>query len=149
MDLHSRNGNGGAVLLPPTPRTIGGRGLARRKLDQRQKACMVADVLAGVTVLTPSQKQLADIFGVSVIYVMAARKLSPEKRAAILRGEDSTIFAALAHPARQLQLALPAPMCASVTNLQLEHVIRTVGVERVLEAAVAVERFDETLAPAL
>jgi hypothetical protein len=139
MDFPSQNGNGGALLLPPLTKTIGGRGLARRKLDQRQKACLVADVLAGLTVFTPSQKQLADLFGVSVVYVETARRLAPGKREAILRGWDPTSFAELLRPQRQLRLKLPTPNCASITNLQLEHVIRAVGVERVLEAAVAVE----------
>jgi hypothetical protein len=149
MDQYSKNGNGGAVTILPPTKTIIGRGLAHRHLDARQKACLVADVLGGLTQFVPSKQQLARIFGVSIPYIELARKLPVGKRIAILRGLDPVSFAELLRPQRQLRLKLPAPMCASVTNLQLEHVIRTVGVERVLEAAVAVERFDETLAPAL
>jgi hypothetical protein len=140
MDHHSKNGNGGAVTILPPAKTIAGRGLAHRHLDARQRATWAADVLDGTVQFTPSQKQLADLFGVSIPYTQAARKLSPGRRAAIQRGWDPVSFADLVHPQRQLRLKLPAPMSASITNLQLEHVIRTVGIERVLEAAVQVER---------
>jgi hypothetical protein len=140
MDLHSRNGNGGAVLLPPTPQVLTGQSLVHRLLDKRQRAVLAAGVSDGLVRFVPSQKQLADIFGVSIPYIELARRLSPDKRAAIVRGWDSTSFAKLLRPQRQLRLKLPAPNCASITNLQLEHVIRAAGVERVLDAAVAVER---------
>ena len=129
------NGSGTTILPPIT--TIVGRGLAHRHLDARQRAVLVANVLDGLAVFTPSQKQLAAIFGVSVTYIMAAQRLSPGRRAAVLRGWDTTSFAELVNPPRQL--TLPAPNCASITNSYLETVIRAAGVERVLEAAVAVE----------
>jgi hypothetical protein len=139
MDHHSKNGNGGAVTILPPTTTMNGRGLAHRQLDARQRAVLAADVLDGTVRLNPSQKQLADLFGVSIPYIQAARRLSAGKRTAILRGWDPTSFADLVHPQRQLRLKLPVPNCASITNVQLEHVIRAVGVERVLEAAVQVE----------
>ena len=137
MDTYTNGGPKAATLLPPIPtQTIVGAGLANRHLDKRQRAVLAADVLDGTVRLNPSQKQLADIFGVSVVYIAIAQKLSPGKRAAILRGWDPTSFAELM-PRRSAML--PAPNGASITNLQLEYVIRAVGVERVLEAAVAVE----------
>jgi hypothetical protein len=131
MHSYTNGGPVAATLLPPIPtQTIVGAGLANRHLDKRQRAVLAADVLDGTMRLNPSQKQLADIFGVSVVYIAIAQKLSPGRRAAILRGWDPTPFTELM-PRRSAML--PAP------NLQLEHVIRAVGVERVLEAAVAVE----------
>jgi hypothetical protein len=137
---NGNGGNGATTPIPPTTKVITGASLAHRQLDARQRAILVADVLDGLTVFTPSQKQFADIFGVSVPYIMAARKLSPGKRAAILRGWDSTSFAELVNPVRQLQLKLPAPNCASITNLQLEHVIRAAGLDRTLEVAAEIEQ---------
>jgi hypothetical protein len=134
------NGSGTAILPPITTRTITGASLSHRQLDARQKAVLAADVLNGTVAFSPSQKQLADLLGVSVTYIVAARKLSPSKRTAILKGWDPTSFADLVHSQRQMRLKLLAPNCASITNLQLEHVIRAVGVERALEAAVQVER---------
>jgi hypothetical protein len=140
MEFHLKNGNGGADILPPSTKTIGGRGLARRKLDPRQKACLVADVLAGLTVFTPSQKQLANLFNVSVVYVETARRLAPSKREAILRGWDQTSFADLMNPPRQLSLAMPViPDLKAIPDVVLENLARAVGTERMLAAAVAVE----------
>jgi hypothetical protein len=139
MAHHSKNGNGGngaTTLIPPTTKVITGASLAHRQLDKRQRAALAADVISGAVTFTPTQAQIAQIFGVSVPYIQLARKLSPGKRAAILRGWDSTPFTELM-PRRSAML--PAPNGASITNLQLEHVIRAVGVERVLEAAVLVE----------
>ena len=138
MHSYISGGPQAATLLPPIPtRTIVGAGLANCHLDKRQRAVLAADVLDGMATVALSQKQLADIFDVSVPYINVARKLSPGKRAAILRDWDPTSFADLVHP-QQRQLRVPN--CASITNLQLEHVIRAVGVDRALEAAVAVER---------
>jgi hypothetical protein len=129
--------NGSATLLPPIPtQTIVGAGLANRRLDKRQRACLCADVIAGLVTFTPSQQQLAHIFGVSVPYIEIARKLPTGKRTAILRGLDPVSFVELM-PRRPA--LVPAPNCAWITNLQLEHVIRVAGIERVIEAACAVE----------
>jgi hypothetical protein len=138
MGLHSQNGNGGDTLLPPLTKMIHGRSLAHRQLDKRQRAVLAANVIDGLTWIVPTQAQIAAMFGISVPYIQIARDLSPGKRAAILSGHDSTSFAELMQP-RQLQLKPLAPMCASVTNLQLEQVIRAVGVDRVLNVAAAVE----------
>jgi hypothetical protein len=135
------NGHGTAILPLITTKTILGAGLANRHLDARQKACLVADVLDGVLAFAPSVKQLADLFDVSVPYINVARKLSPGKRAAILRDWDPTSFTDLAHSQqRQLRVKLLAPNCASITNSYLEHVIRAVGIDRTLEVAIGVER---------
>jgi hypothetical protein len=103
---------------------------------------LAADILDGVVRLNPSQKQLASIFGVSVTYVAIARKLTPGKRAAILRGWDySTSFAELMTPR---PVALPAPdpkviFNTEISDTELENLVRVAGTERVLAAAVAVE----------
>jgi hypothetical protein len=141
MHSYISGGLQAATLLPPiTTRVITGRSLVHRQLDARQKACLAADVLDGMATFSPSQTQLADLLGVSTSYIVAARRLSPGKRVAILKGWDPTSFADLVRPQHQPRLKLLAPNCPSITNLQLEHVIRAVGVDRALEAAVAVER---------
>jgi hypothetical protein len=137
--MHSYIGNGhGTAILPPIPtKTILGAGIANRHLDARQKACLAADVLDGLVTFIPSQKQLADLLGVSVPYINVARKLSPGKRVAILKGRDSTSFEGLVHPQHRQLLV---PNCASITNSYLETVIRAVGIDRTLEVAIGVER---------
>ena len=131
------NGHGTAILPPTTQKVITGASIVHRQLDKRQRAILAADVLDGMVTFTPSAKQLADIFDVSTPYIAAARKLSPGKRAAILRDWDPTSFADRVH-SQQRQLRVPN--CASITNSYLETVIRAVGVDRVLDAAIAAER---------
>jgi hypothetical protein len=145
MNPYIGNGRGTATVLPPT-KTIVGRGLAHRHLDARQRACLAADVLDGAVQLDPSQKQLAEIFGISAPYIQVARKLSPGKRAAILRGWDPTSFADLVNPSRQLQpqLRLRAPDAkangkSSISDTEIENMIKAVGIERTLEVAAQVE----------
>jgi hypothetical protein len=136
--LEYTNRSGPAIPAIPT-KMIAGAGLAHRRLTALQRAVLVADVLDGAVAFSPSQKQLAALFGVSAAYVRGAQKLSSELREAILHGWDSRPLAELMHQTRQLQLKLPASNCASITNAYLENVIRAAGVDRVLEAAVAVE----------
>jgi hypothetical protein len=138
---YTNGGNGAATPLPLPTQTIVGAGLAHRHLDARQKACMVADVLDGLTQFIPSQKQLSDLFDVSVPYVNIARKLPVGKRTAILRGLDPVSFVELMNPPKQLSLAGPViPDMRLITDTDLENMVRCLGTERVLEAACAVER---------
>jgi hypothetical protein len=134
------NGRGTAILPPPTTQTITGRSLVHRQLDARRRAVLAASVLVGEVVFTPSAKQLADLFGVSIPYIKIAQKLSSGKRAAILRGWDSTPFTGLVNPPKQLSLAGPViPDLKVIPDIVLENLIRSAGIERVLEAAVQVE----------
>jgi hypothetical protein len=129
------HGNGGAAfILPPTPKVITGRSLVHRQLDARQRAVVAADILDGLVRFCPSQTQLASLCGVSVVYIDLARKLTPGKREAILRGSDPQSFAELLHSSRLL-----VPNCASITNKHLEMMIRAAGIERVLDIACVVE----------
>jgi hypothetical protein len=141
MDHRSKNGNGGAVvILPPTPKVITGASLAQRQLSKRQRAVMAADAIDGVTSLTPTQAQIALICGVSLTYVLAARKLSPGERNAILQGYDVPRFTELLAPSRQLSLVGPViPDLKAIPDHVLQNIARSVGSERMLAAACAVE----------
>jgi hypothetical protein len=147
MHSYISGGPQAATLLPPIPtRTIVGAGLANRRLDKCQRACLAADVLDGIVMFSPSQKQLADLLGVSVPYINAARRLLPGKRAAILKGWDPTSFTDLMNPPKQMSLAMPKVPAITVidateiSDSYLATVIRAAGVDRVLEAAIAAER---------
>jgi hypothetical protein len=128
---------------PARPRVWSGRGLSHRQLDARQKGCVAAEVRAGRVAIELSLKQLAAILGVSMTYIVVAEKLSPEKRQAIIEGDDVTSFAPLLNPPL---LALPAPhpkmprhFTPMVDDAELIDFVRVIGIPRVLEAAVAVE----------
>jgi hypothetical protein len=125
---------------------VTGAGLANRKLDKRQRAVLAAGVLDGSVRFEPSLTQLAALFGVSTTYIMLATKLAKHQRLAIMRGWDSRSFAELIErrPARLSTTITPVitndTPPESISDGELQHLIRSVGIERVLDAAVQVER---------
>lgn len=74
---------------------VSGRSLAHRKLNARQKAAIVAQVLLGEKELRFSRQQLVTEIGACQGYVDVALQLSPDKRQAIASGEDETAFTLL------------------------------------------------------
>jgi hypothetical protein len=70
-------------------------------------------------------------------YIRVARSLSPSRRTAILQGEDHTSFVDLS-----AQLASPKKMMrvGKIDDAALVELVRHVGVDRVLAAAVTAER---------
>jgi hypothetical protein len=112
---------------------LSGRGLARHHYDQRQVACLAANVHVALASFKPSISWLSRLFGVCGPYIAGALRLPAERRAAIVEGRDSTSFTDLLK-APERQLALPMP--DKINNLKF---VRTIGVRRALEAAVSVE----------
>jgi hypothetical protein len=97
-------------------------------------------VIDGLAAFVPSHKEVATIFHVSQPYVDAARKLRPGQRAAVMNGRVTPFTSLVEHP-RQLSLAGPViPNMKMITDADLENLVRNAGIERVLEAAVQVER---------
>jgi hypothetical protein len=113
---------------------ISGRALAHRRLNARRRAAIAAQLLEQEVVIDFSARQVAQLMGVSLPYIQAARQLSSATREAIANGRDSTSFANLLPPAIK-PMALPKP----VTDLELADIVRDVGLERVLAIACQVE----------
>ncbi len=93
------NGTGNAST---SPRTINGRSLVHRHLNARQKAAIVAQILEGEVAIKLTARQLAQLLGVSAVYIRTAAKFSPAKRCAIASGKDSTSFTTLLSPSTRL-----------------------------------------------
>jgi hypothetical protein len=69
---------------------ISGRNLAHGRRTAGQRAVLAADLVQGLARLEqPTLKQVAMLAGVSVPYVQAALRLSPEKRERIAAGRGS------------------------------------------------------------
>jgi hypothetical protein len=120
---------------------ITGASLSHRQLDARQRACQAANIIDGLVMFIPTRRQVADALNVSPAYIAIAQKLSPSQRIAILRGWDPVSFTELMNRPRQLSLAGPViPDMKVITDADLENMVRNAGIERVLEAAVQVER---------
>ena len=126
-------------------RVLSGRGLVHRKLDKRQLACVAANAAEGQTRIDLSVAQLVAALNVSRPYIDLARSFSPEKRQAIIDGLDGTSFAALLKTPELQQLAIPTSRRRVVVNgksiddATLLAVVRNAGIERTLQAAMAVE----------
>jgi hypothetical protein len=135
------NGNGSAAtILPPTKTVITGVSLVHRRLTKAQRAVLAANVIDGLARYVPTNQRVYADFGMSQPYVDIARRLTPQRREAILRGWDQTSFAELMNPPRQLSLAGPlTPNMKVVTDADLEQMIRAVGLERALAVACTVE----------
>jgi hypothetical protein len=97
------NGNGSANAAPPV---LNGRGIAHRHPDKRRRAVLAAELADGRAIVQLSIAQLVELLGVSRTYIDAARKLTPEKRRAILSGQDHTSFAAVNGPSDEALVQL-------------------------------------------
>ena len=127
------------MSLTNSVKTMSGKGLSHRKLDKRQRAVIAANACDGIVDIDLSNRQIAELFGVSISYIWIARQLSSEERAAILSGKDTTSFHDLAK-----HLALPAPKKNgnghALDDAALLEIVRTAGVNRVLDAAVKADK---------
>jgi hypothetical protein len=114
-----RNGNKYATPLD---------GRALRFLDARQRACLAANILDEPGPFKPNVAQLVTMLKVTVAYIAVARKLTAFHRNTILSGADTTTSFA------QLK-----KQKAGIDDRKLLSIVRTAGVNRVLDAACAVE----------
>jgi hypothetical protein len=125
MRTHITNGNGSATAAP---RVLDGRGIANRHPDKRRRAVLAAELADGRAIIQLSLVQLTELLGVSRDYIRAARRLTPEKRRAILSGRDATSFAAFCGPTS------PRPALAPVNDAALIELARSVGPDRLFAA---------------
>jgi hypothetical protein len=129
MEHFSKNGNGKAVseILPPTTptTTIDGRSLAHRRRSKRQRACIAANIYDGWVRFNPTQRQAADMCGVSLSYVRYALALPPDVR-----------VPANVRPPRRVPVKA---VNSAITDRELVNAIRQIGIDRVLTAAVVAE----------
>jgi hypothetical protein len=114
------------------PRALNGRSLAHMKLTSRQRAALGAQIAKGEIELKPSASQAARQVGVSTTYVGAACRWSPEKRAAVVRGFPM--------PKPKAAPKVAPPKVVVMDDAYVADIIRSVGVDRVLNLACQVEQ---------
>jgi hypothetical protein len=120
------SGNGASA-----PRCLSGASISQlvRRMSPVERAILGAELVEGRTVLEPpTGKTAAALCQVSMTYVGAALKLSPDQRAAVLNGERPLIA-----PPR-FCTTMPTEWDALVTELRL------LGTDRALDAAIEAER---------
>jgi hypothetical protein len=111
-----------------------GISLAHRKDTKQQRAAKAADIYDGLGVYQPTQAELAWIYEVSVTLINRARQLLPEQRKRVAQGRAS-----LPRPGQRHAL-LPKTNGTSADEQALFNIIATVGVEKALRIAAAVEQ---------
>ena len=118
-------GNGGVHVLPPIHKVIDGRSLAHRDLNKRQRAVLAANLYDGWVRLNPTQRQVADLCGVSLAYVKFALALHPDVR-----------VPANVRPPRRVSMKV---VDTAINDRDLVKAIRAIGIDRVLSAACTAE----------
>jgi hypothetical protein len=104
-------------------------GRALRFLDARQRACLAANILDEPGPFKPTITQLVTMLKLTVAYVAIAREMTAFQRAAIMDGSDTTSFS----------LIKKQKKAAGIDDRKLLAIVRTAGVDRVLNAACAIE----------
>jgi hypothetical protein len=132
MELEYRtNGNGASG---PT-RCIGGASLAQRLrgMTPQQRAVLAADIIEGrVILLELTAKSVATLCGANLAYVALALACTAEERDRVRRGHGR-LPARVQRPAAVVDWAV-------VGDQMLADAIKSMGMDRALEIAVAVER---------
>jgi hypothetical protein len=116
-------------------RCMSGASLAQRvrRMSASERACFAADVVDGKVVLTAlTAKSVAAMTGTNASYLYAALRLSPEQRQEVRRGIRPLIPLQRGAPAR-------ATDWNAIDDNVLVDVVRAVGIDRTLNAAVAAE----------
>ena len=122
----------------PVP-TLTGRYLAHNHLDTVTHAFIADDLHTGATkFINPTMTQVAYLARVNVTYAWWAHKRRGE-RAAIEAGLIPLVPAAAAARAHGHGTVLPVVPDIGIDDAAVVNFVRSVGVTRVLEAAVAVE----------
>jgi hypothetical protein len=77
------------------PRVVDAHGLLHMRASKSAKACDAADVVDGLAVLqNPTLRLAAAAYGVSIGSVARARRLTPEQRQAVRKGQRPLILPA-------------------------------------------------------
>jgi hypothetical protein len=118
---------------------ISAKGLGNRRLNKARRALLAADVISGrVSLEKLTLRSAATAFGYSVAYVAAALKITPAERVAIERGQRPLIKPTAAEPP-----LLTVSDWSKLDDVELVSAVRSIGVDRVIGAAVVAERAAE------
>ena len=130
------------------PRVVDAHSPLHMRASKSAKACDAADVVDGLAVLqNPTLRLAAAAYGVSIGSVARARRLTPEQRQAVRRGERPLILPRTpsAPPVLPVppMLVMGAPMVTPVimdARERLDEIIREIGIDATLGLLAASER---------
>jgi hypothetical protein len=126
------------------PRVVDAHGLLHKRASKSAKACDAADAVDGFAVVqNPTLRLAANAYGVSVGSVARARRLTPEQRQAVRRGERPLILPHAPSTPPALPAAPATPPVSPVVmgpRERLGKIIDEIGVNAVLDLLAANER---------
>ena len=139
-----------AIATTAVPRVVDAHGLLHRQASKATRACDAADVLDGVAKLqNPTFRLVAAAYGVSLSYVARARRLTPEQRQAVRKGQRPLVLPC-APSAPPVPPALPVPATAPATppvapvvmgpRDRLDEIVAEIGLSATLDLLAASER---------
>jgi hypothetical protein len=149
MQYHAKSElvNTTSTIVPVPRPKVDAHGLLHKRASKAAKACDAADAADGrIVVQNLTLKLLASAYGVSLGYVVHARRLTPEQRDAVRRGQRSLILPrAPATPSTpSVPTAVPAtppvPPVVMDVRRRLEEIVAEVGVNGVFDLLAANEK---------
>jgi len=136
-----------AKTTAAVPRVVDAHSLLHMRASKATKAVDAADVLDGLVVVqNPTLRLTAAAYGVSIGSVARARRLTPEQRQAVRRGERPLILprAPSAPPALPVPPTAPAtpPVSPVVMGARerLDAIVAEIGLSATLDLLAATEK---------
>jgi hypothetical protein len=125
------------------PRVVDPHGLLHMRASKSAKACDAADVIDGLAVLqNPTLRLAAAAYGVSIGSVARARRLTPEQRQAVRKGQRPLILPATssAPPAPPVSAMPAAPPVIVGPRERLDDIVAEIGLNATLDLLAATEK---------
>jgi hypothetical protein len=135
------------ALAAAAPRIVDAHSPLHLRASKGAKACDAADVVDGLAVLqNPTLRLAAAAYGVSLGSVARARRLTPEQRQAVRRGERPLVLPRKpsAPPALPVPTIVPAPSPVPPVTMgvceRLQEIVSEIGLNATLDLLAASER---------
>ena len=124
------------------PRVVDAHSLLHRQASKSAKACDAADVLDGLAVVQNFTLRLtAAAYGVSIGSVARARRLTPEQRQAVRKGQRPLILPATSSAPPAPVSAMPAaPPVIVGPRERLDEIVAEIGLSATLDLLAATEK---------
>ena len=125
------------------PRVVDAHSLLHMQASKSAKACDAADVLDGLAVVQNLTLRLtAAAYGVSIGSVARARRLTPEQRQAVRKGQRPLILPATssAPPAPPVSAMPAAPPVIVGPRERLDEIVAEIGLSATLDLLAATEK---------
>jgi hypothetical protein len=124
-----------------TPRIVDAHSPLHLRASKGAKACDAADIVDGLAVLqNPTLRLAAAAYGISLGSVARARRLTPEQRQAVRRGERPLVLPRVPSAPPALPAPSPIPPGTMGARERLKLIVAELGLDATLDLLAASER---------